>query len=137
MPELTYPWIDTEQPVLTALLANYYDAARRYLPADYRADVDGLPISASVAFEFGAADGVAEAVWAQQCAEGSGGLDAFIAAVQLESSDLTEVLARYRDLPVVKAVRQPLYWAVDPVRRLGARGDYLSDAAWLRGFEQV
>lgn len=60
-----------------------------------------------------------------------------IAAVQLDSGDLTGVLARYRDLPVVRAVRQPLYWAADPIKRLGARGDYLSDPAWLRGFEQV
>ena len=34
-------------------------------------------------------------------------------------------------------MRQPLYWAADPIKRLGARGDYLSDPAWLRGFEQV
>jgi predicted TIM-barrel fold metal-dependent hydrolase len=131
---LAYPWIDTEQPALTALLPNYYDAAHQYLPRDYRADVDATPITASVACEFGAADGVAKAVWVQQCADRSGVPNAFIAAVQLESPDLPEVLARYRDLPVVQAVRQPLYWAADPVRRLGARGDYLSDPVWLRGF---
>jgi predicted TIM-barrel fold metal-dependent hydrolase len=135
--DLAYPWIVTEQPALTALLPNYYDAAHQYLPQDYRTDVDATPITASVACEFGAADGVAEAVWVQQCADRSGVPNAFIAAVQLESPDLPEVLARYRDLPVVQAVRQPLYWAADPVKRLGARGDYLSDPAWLRGFEQV
>ena len=37
----------------------------------------------------------------------------------------------------MRAVRQPLYWAADPIKRLGARADYLSDLAWLRGFEQV
>jgi predicted TIM-barrel fold metal-dependent hydrolase len=136
-PELVYPWIDTEQPVLTALLSNYYDAARQYLPNDYRNDVGGTPITAAVACEFGAADGVAEAVWVQQCAERVGIPDAFIAAVALDSPELTEVLARYRDLPVVQAVRQPLYWAVDPAKQLGARGDYLSDPVWLRGFEQI
>jgi predicted TIM-barrel fold metal-dependent hydrolase len=137
VPELAYPWIDTEQPALTALLSNYYDAAHRYLPQDYRNDVDATPITASVACEFGAADGLAEAVWVQRCAEASGVPNAFIGAVQLESPYLTEVLARYRDLPVVRAVRQPLYWAADRARRLGARGDYLTDRAWLRGFEHV
>ena len=38
---------------------------------------------------------------------------------------------------MVRAVRQPLYWAADPIKRLGARGDYLCTPAWLRGFEQV
>ena len=38
---------------------------------------------------------------------------------------------------VVQAVRQPLYWAADPVKRLGARGDYLSDPLWLKGFERI
>jgi predicted TIM-barrel fold metal-dependent hydrolase len=38
---------------------------------------------------------------------------------------------------VVHAVRQPLYWAEDPLRRLGARPDYLTDPAWWRGFERM
>jgi predicted TIM-barrel fold metal-dependent hydrolase len=137
LPDLVYPWIDSRPPALTALLPKYYDAARRYLPHDYRAQVEGVPVTASVACEFGAADGVAEAIWVQHCADRVGVPNAFIAAVQLDSVDLAGVLARYRDLPVVRAVRQPLYWAADPVKRLGARGDYLSDPAWLRGFEQV
>ncbi|MGW4332769.1 amidohydrolase family protein [Rhodococcus koreensis] len=137
LPDLAYPWIDSRPPALTALLSNYYDAARRYVPHDYRTQVGGIPVTASVACEFGAADGVAEAVWVQQCADRVGVPNAFIAAVQLESDGLADVLARYRDLPVVQAVRQPLYWADDPVKRLGARGDYLSDPAWLRGFEKV
>ncbi|OUS96395.1 amidohydrolase [Rhodococcus sp. NCIMB 12038] len=137
LPDLAYPWIDSRPLALTALLPNYYDAARRYVPHDYRAQVDGIPVTASVACEFGAADGVAEAIWVQQCADRVGVPNAFIAAVQLDSPDLASVLARYRDLPVVQAVRQPLYWAADPVKRLGARGDYLSDPEWLRGFEKV
>jgi hypothetical protein len=32
------------------------------------------------------------------------------------SPSLGEVLAHYRDLPVVHAVRQPLYWAEDRLR---------------------
>ncbi|MFC9549721.1 amidohydrolase family protein [Rhodococcus sp. NPDC056960] len=137
VPDLTYPWIDNRPPALTALLPNYYDAAHRYLPRDYRAEVDGIPVAASVACEFGAADGVAEAMWVQHCADRCGVPNAFIASAQLDSDDLSGVLARYRDLPTVRAVRQPLYWAADPTKRLGARGDYLSDPDWLRGFEQV
>ncbi|WP_068272709.1 amidohydrolase family protein [Aldersonia kunmingensis] len=135
--DLVYPWIENRQPVLTALLPNYYDAAHRYLPQDYWADVAEVPVKASIACEFGAADGVAEATWVQQYANRFGAPNAAIAAVQLDSPDLRDVLARYRDLPIVRAVRQPLYWAAEPRRRLGARGDYLSDPVWLRGFEHV
>ena len=137
LPDFVYPWIESHQPVLTALLPNYYDAAHPYLPQDYRADVSAVPVTASIACEFGAADGVAEAIWVQQCADRDGVPNAFIAAVQLDSDDLPDVLARYQDLPMVRAVRQPLYWAADPIKRLGARGDYLCTPAWLRGFEQV
>jgi predicted TIM-barrel fold metal-dependent hydrolase len=135
--DLVYPWIESRQPALAALLPNYYDAAHQYLPQDYWAQVNPMPITASVACEFGAGDGVAEAMWVHQCADRFGVPNAFIAAVQLDSDGLPSVLARYRDLPTVRAVRQPLYWAADPIKRLGARGDYLSDPAWLRGFEQV
>src|SRR6478672_8578670 len=137
LPDFVYPWIESRQPALTALLPNYYDAAHPYLPQDYRADVRAVPLTASIACEFGAADGVAEAIWVQQCADRVGVPNAFIAAVQLDSPDLPDVLARYRDLPMVRAVRQPLYWAADPIKRLGARGDYLCTPAWLRGFEQI
>ena len=53
------------------------------------------------------------------------------------SPKLDQILAAYQELPIVRAVRQPLYWADDPLRRLGAHPDFLSDAAWLRGFESV
>lgn len=135
--DLVYPWIDNRMPALTALLPNYYDAAHQYLPQDYRDDVDALPVTASIACEFGAADAVAEAMWVQQCADRLGVPNAFIAAVQLDSPDLPSVLARYRDIPMVRGVREPLYWAADPIKRLGARADLLSDPAWLHGFEQV
>jgi predicted TIM-barrel fold metal-dependent hydrolase len=134
---IAYPWIATRNPVLEALLPNYYDAAHEYSPQDYRVDVDAEPITASIACEFGAADGVAEAMWAQECADHLGVPSAFIGAAALASRQLPDVLARYRELPIVRAVRQPLYWATDPLKRLGPRGDYLVDPAWLRGFERV
>ena len=43
----------------------------------------------------------------------------------IDSADLPDVLARYRDLPMVRR-GQPLYWAADPIKRLGARGDYFA-----------
>lgn len=63
-------------------------------------------------------------------------------AINLEAVDLTspalgDVLPRYRELPIVRAVRQPLSWGKDPLQRLGARPDFLADSAWWRGFEQV
>jgi predicted TIM-barrel fold metal-dependent hydrolase len=134
--ELRYPWIEQTNPVLVNLLENYYDIAHDYGVADYRRDV-GDRVGAAVACEFGAADGLAEAEWIQRCHDATGTPDAFIAALDLTAADVAERLARYRDLPVVRAVRQPLYWAADPLRRLGARPDYLTDPQWRRGFEQV
>jgi predicted TIM-barrel fold metal-dependent hydrolase len=133
---LEYPWIHRQDRVLKALLDDYFDVAKDYSVGDYRRDVAGRP-ALSVACEFGAADSVAEATWVQRCSHESGVPTAFIAGVDLTDPRLPETLAHYRDLPVVRAVRQPLYWADDPLRRLGARPDYLTDSAWWRGFERV
>jgi len=135
--EIEYPWIRTRSPVLEALLDNYYDIAHDYDPAAYRSDLAGLSVTQTVACEFGAADPVAEATWIQRCADSGAGPDGFVAAVDLTSDSLGETLAHYRDRPVVRGVRQPLYWAADPRKRLGARPDFLTDPRWLRGFEQV
>jgi predicted TIM-barrel fold metal-dependent hydrolase len=134
---LEYPWIRQRSPVLEALLANYYDIAHDYDVSGYVSDVADARLTRSVACEFGAADAIAEAEWIQSCADSRGFPHAFIAGVDLASVSVDDVLARYRELPVVRAVRQPLYWARDPLRRLGARPDFLADRDWWRGFERV
>ncbi|MGZ4665721.1 MAG: amidohydrolase family protein [Frankiaceae bacterium] len=135
--ELEYPWIQRRSPVLEALLDNYYEIAHHYDVDRYRSDVGDGRLVKAVASEFGAADAAAEATWIQHCSEIHGFPHGFIASVDLTSPSLGDVLTRYRELPVVRAVRQPLYWAEDPLRRLGARPDYLTDLAWWRGFERV
>ncbi len=134
---LTYRWMEQRSPELTSLLANYYDIAHDFGPADYRDAVAASGISGVVACEFGAEDSAAEARWIQHCHDTTGTPDAFIAATDLTSPRLPGLLARYRDLPVVRAVRQPLYWSDDPLTRLGARPDFLTDPDWLHGFELV
>jgi predicted TIM-barrel fold metal-dependent hydrolase len=117
---LAYPWIEEPRPALTALLANYYDIAHDYDVGSYSADVGSKRPAATVACEFGAGDGLAEARYVQRCADEWGWPSAFIAAVDLTSPKLDQTLAAYQELPIVRAVRQPLYWANDPLRRLGA-----------------
>jgi predicted TIM-barrel fold metal-dependent hydrolase len=132
---LRYPWIESNDAKLSFLLANYFDIARNYGPSDYRREA--APAAGAVACEFGADDHVAEATWVQAGASRTGIPQGFVAGVDLTDPGLGDTLARYRDLPVVRAVRQPLYWDEDPRRRLGARPDFLRDPAFLRGFEQV
>ncbi len=135
--DLSYRWIEQRTPALTHLLSNYYDIARSFTPSDYRAAVAGTGVAGVVACEFGATDPLAEARWIQRCHEESGTPDAFIAAADLSSPQLPDLLARYADLPVIRGVRQPLYWSEDPLTRLGDRPDYLTDPQWLNGFERV
>lgn len=135
--EFHYRWIDQRSPALTHLLANYYDIACGFGPLDYVAATAGAGITRLVACEFGAVDPLAEARWVQGCHDTTGTPDAFIAAVDLTSGQLAERLAEYADLPIVRAVRQPLYWSRDPLTQLGGRPDLLGNAEWLRGFERV
>ncbi len=123
--------------MLQNLLANYYEIAHDYDVADYRSDVGDHPPQAAVTCEFGAADGVAEARRVQRLADSSGWPSAFIAAADLTSPTLGDTLSAYAELPVVRAVRQPLYWDQDPLRRLGSRPGLLTDPTWLTGFERV
>lgn len=132
-----YPWIASRRPQLEALLDDYYEIARDYALGDYRGDVVGVPITQSVACEFGAADSLVEAAWVQRCADADDGPSGFVAGVDLLAPSLADTLARLRELPVVRAVRQPLYWAEDPLRCLGPAPGLLTDPAWLRGFELV
>jgi predicted TIM-barrel fold metal-dependent hydrolase len=112
--ELGYHWIEQPSPALRHLQANYYDIAHDFGPAEYRRAVEDCGVARVVACEFGAVDPLAEARWMQQCHDTTGTPDAFIAAVDLTSAELADRLARYADLPVVRAVRQPLYWSDDP-----------------------
>jgi predicted TIM-barrel fold metal-dependent hydrolase len=132
-----YPWIRRRSPPLEALLDNYYDIAHDYDVDDYLTEVEDERLVKSVACEFGSADPVEEAAWVQRQADAHGFPHAFIAGIDLASPAVGEVLERYRELPVVRAVRQPMYWAEDPLRRLGARADFLTDPDWWRGFERV
>lgn len=132
-----YPWIRRRSPTLEALLDNYYEIAHDYDVDDYLTEVADKRLVKSVACEFGSADPVEEAAWVQRQADAHGFPHAFIAGIDLASPAVGEVLERYRELPVVRAVRQPMYWAEDPLRRLGDRSDFLSDPDWWRGFERV
>ena len=73
----------------------------------------------------------------QRSADATGWPSAFIGAIDLTSPTLAGTLAGYQELPIVRAVRQPLYWADDLSAVKGARSDFLTDPAWLRGFELV
>ncbi|HRD63111.1 MAG TPA: amidohydrolase family protein [Nocardioides sp.] len=134
---ITYGWIERPTPLLTHLLPDYYSIARSYPPAAYHDDVAGAGITRMVACEFGAVDAIAEARWIQECHDNTGTPEGFIAAVDLAAADLPDRLATYGELSVVRAVRQPLYWSEDPLTRLGARPDHLTDPDWLQGFERV
>lgn len=90
--DLVYPWIKSRMPALTALLPN-------------------------LACEFGAVDGVAEAVRVQGCADRVVFQTPFIAAVQLESDDLPSFLARYRDLRIVRAIGKWMAVSIFGARR--------------------
>jgi predicted TIM-barrel fold metal-dependent hydrolase len=132
-----YPWVRRRSAPLEALLDNYYEIAHDYDIDDYLAEVGDERLVKSVACEFGSADPVEEAAWVQRQADAHGFPHAFIAGIDLGSPAVGEVLERYRELPVVRAVRQPMYWADDPRRRLGARPDFLTDPDWWRDFERV
>ena len=132
-----YPWVRRRSAPLEALLDNYYDIAHDYDIDDYLAEVDDERLVQSVACEFGSADPVEEAAWVQRQADARGFPHAFIAGIDLASPAVGEVLERYRELPVVRAVRQPMYWAEDPLQRLAAKPDFLTDPDWWGGFERV
>lgn len=101
-----HPWLQ-RQPRIPFRYGDYGPLCRDWLPADHARAASGHLWLRSVLMEgeWDPADPVGEARWVQALADAQGTPQALAAQAWLDRADLPEVLAAYRQLPIVRSVR--------------------------------
>ena len=118
-----HPWLQ-ERPPIPFRYGDYSRLRRDYLAADYRADIAGFSVCASVAMEgeTDPADPVRESRWMAATAAEVGFPHGFVGRAFLHHADIEQVLAAHAAIPIVRGIRHK------------PAGLSMRDAAWRRGF---
>ncbi|MBA4221731.1 MAG: thioesterase [Methylobacterium sp.] len=100
-----HPWL-TDHPV-TFRYGDYSAIKRDFMPADYQRAIDGHLVVGSVLMEgeWDPRDPIGEMRWAAELAHEYGLPSAAIGQIWLDREDVGEVVAAYRDMPLVRSVR--------------------------------
>ena len=128
-----YPWLDD---------AAFDDIRAAYLPADYRAEVTGVPVEGWVHVQAEVdhqLDPVAETAWIASLADEARasvlpGPLACVVYADLRAGNVGEVLSRHVRYPLVRGVRQEAWFDPGSARADIPRDDLLSDPAWQEGY---
>jgi len=118
-----HPWLQDEH-MIPFRYGNYRPLRRDYAPDDYRADIAGFSITATVAMEgeWNPADPVGESRWMAEVASGAGFPQGFVARAFLHQDNVHEVLAAHAEIPLVRGIRHK------------PDGIAMNAPAWRRGF---
>jgi len=133
-----HPWLAPDKGERGGL--GSLDAIRRdYLPADYRRDIAGEPVIASVHVEaaWQADDCLGETEWLDGLDKTGGIAARYVAHVPLAHPKAEELIDRQAQNPRVTGIRDIVSWHPDPARSFAARGDLMDDAAWRRGLTRL
>lgn len=134
---LGYPWLAESAPI-DRYHGDDRSLRRDYLVPDYRQDLDGLPVVASVHVENGAADPLAEAEWIGRVIASSAPLP----SVHVARADLSDPLApalleRYAAMPHVRGIRHILNWHPDPRFSHTDRSGIIAEPEWRANFARL
>lgn len=132
----SYPWLQ-DQSRDFELHGDDSALRRDYLESDLVGDAAPIRLVSTVAVEAAAGDPRREAEWLQEQASTKRLPGAIVAGVRLEALDVSETLEYYAELPNVRGVRQILCWHLEPGYTYNARGDLMTDPAWLNGFNRL
>lgn len=135
-----YPWLQEGEPRQRV----YGDSAplrQDYLPSDYKADCAGFRIEKSVYVQCGwdPNDPVGETRYIQEIsdADPEGFPHAIVAHADLDAADAGDILARHCEFSLMRGVRMLLSHHDVPIYQWAPRGDYMTDAGWLKGYERL
>ncbi len=101
-----HPWLQ-RLPRIPFRYGDYGSICRNFLPADYAAAATGHRVLRHVLMEgeWEPTDPTGEARWVQTLHDAEGSPHALAAQAWLDRGDLSDVLAVYRQLPIVRSVR--------------------------------
>jgi predicted TIM-barrel fold metal-dependent hydrolase len=131
-----HPWL-RDLPRIAFRYGDYASICRNFLPDDYFAQAGNHRIVKTVMMEGEAdpRDPTAEAKWAASLRERTGLPNAMAAQIWLDRDDVADVLAVYRELPIVRSVRHK----PKAVSRAEHREDFNAPGSmrcqqWRRGY---
>lgn len=130
-----HPWL-TEEPMIPFRYGDYSAIRGRFMPDEYDVATRGWDVVATVTMEgeWDPVDPVGEAVWMQALSEKTNGRPAaHVAQAWLDRDDLSGVLTRYGDLPLVRSVRHKPRSTSGPDQGSGG----MCDAAYQAGFRRL
>jgi predicted TIM-barrel fold metal-dependent hydrolase len=130
-----HPWLCDEPPI-PFRYGDYGGLRQNYLPADYRADWDGIEVLKTVHIEaeWDHHDPIGETSWLEKLSAREGLPSACVAQAWLDRDDVAEILARQSEYPLVRGIRHKPRAAASPqAARRNAPGS-MDDPAWRRGF---
>lgn len=131
------PWLKHER--VPFRYGDYSAICRNYLPADYRADTAGWPVTGSVYVEaeWNRALAAEESRWVAQMASETGVPSAVVAWCDFAHPDAAALLAAHAAVPIVRGVRHKPAAAASPQdARRGAPGS-MDDPAWRAGYARL
>jgi predicted TIM-barrel fold metal-dependent hydrolase len=130
-----YPWLQT-RPLPASVAGDVAPIAKSYLLDDYLADAAGHDLVKSVHVDagFDSAHPVEETRWLQSIADARGFPHGIVARAELHRPDVEATLAAHCAFANMRGIRHIVNWHRDPAKTYVAKPDFLTDAAWRRGF---
>ncbi|MFT4220903.1 MAG: amidohydrolase family protein [Microbacterium sp.] len=108
-----------------------------YLPADYLADVGGLPVVGAVHVEAGADDAIAEASWLSGVLGELPFPVVHVARTDLGAPGADAQLDELAAMPFVRGIRHILNWHPDPVYSHTDRDGIIDEPVWRNRFARL
>ncbi|MEZ5905488.1 MAG: amidohydrolase family protein [Geminicoccaceae bacterium] len=132
-----YRWLAPDAPPRP--FGDHGPIKRDYLPEDYRRDLDGLPVTASVHVQAncGAADPSDETAWLAGLAGTHGRPDAVVGYANLTAPDIAEVLAAHAAYPICRGIRALVAWDGESRWSFADRPGVLGERDFRRGTEAL
>lgn len=132
------PWL-SDHELIEFRYGDYCAIRRNYLPADFRRDVAGLPMAATVCIEaeWPRGAGLGEVHWLTDLVAREGLNSVIVAQARLDSRDIEYELEGLAAKHLVRGVRHKPCAAKAPhLVELGTPGS-MSDPAWIEGFARL
>lgn len=133
-----HPWLSDEPPI-PFRYGDYSAIRKSYMPADYRRDTVGWPVTASVYVEaeWERSNALGESRWIAAVAAEHGLPSAVVAWCDLADPGAAELLAAHAAIPIVRGIRhKPAAAASAGDARRGQPGS-MDDPAWREGYAQL
>jgi len=134
-----HPWL-RDKPPIPFRYGDYSRICHNFLPADYQREVGSHHVVNTVMMEgeWDPQDPLGEARWASGLAAEAGWPGAMAGQIWLDREDVADVIAAYKDVPLVRSVRhKPRTVAFDEYRSDFAAAGSMRCSRWRDGYARL